>query len=57
MHILYVIIRFIAKPEITGGDDCLSCLPPLRRFGACRSSLGTLQLRLPRFLRSTTPVG
>ena len=45
-----------SNPEITGCDDCLSRLPPFGRFGACRSGLGTLQLRLPRFLRSTKPV-
>jgi hypothetical protein len=46
-----------SNPAITGCDDCLSRLPPLGRFGACRSGFGTLQLCLPRFLRRAKAVG
>jgi hypothetical protein len=44
-------------PEIAGSDDRLPRLPPLGRFGACRSGFGTLELRLSRFLSGAKPVG
>jgi hypothetical protein len=44
-------------PEIAGGNDRLPRLPPLVHLRAPRGGLGTLQLRLPCFLRGAKPVG